>query len=400
MRDSDRTTLLPEWADADHSRDLPVLRAKGEGQHLEYMRAYPAQARDLAKEMAAFATAGGGLILIGVDDAGELLGLSGADDMSARDAYLNRIQGLAHGKVDPPITPRVGFACEGQHAVLFIRVHKGSQPVYYCEGKPYVRHLTESRPAKPDEVIGRVLAWAGVTQSDEGLQVDDKSDRHWKSCLDDILVDLLIALDETPYLPMNPGPDHLQSVLEWAASSLRDTITEYLTDEEAVAQSLRQLAEKCDGLIYTLSSRHSGTWDLLEKQYPPVREMADGLRQAMIGDSLVGDPFLATARDSIKAAVRRVTSLLDCFDQMVGSFRQDDVLSEAGEIGGEVLRLTYQPLGLLADKDWHDLRDASMKLHLLPYHEQFYDHFGADEELKERIGEQAEKIAAIAAMVD
>lgn len=130
MTDSGSTVGLPEWADAECSRDLPSLRKKGEGQYLEYMQAYPSQARDLAKEMAAFATAGGGLILIGIDDSGGLVGLSDVNEMSARDSYLNRIQGLAHGKVDPPITPKVGFACEGQHAVLFVRVHKGSQPVY------------------------------------------------------------------------------------------------------------------------------------------------------------------------------------------------------------------------------------------------------------------------------
>ena len=400
MTDSDNTTSLPDWADAEYSRDMPILRRKGEGQHLEYMRSYPEQARDLAKEMAAFATAGGGLILIGIDDAGELVGLSDLDDISARDAYLNRIQGLAHGKVDPPITPRVGFAYEGSVAVLFVRVHKGNQPVYYCEGKPYVRHLTESRPAKSNEVVARVLSWAGVRQSDEGLQVDDESELHWKSRLDDILVDLLIALDETPYLSLNPGPDHLQSILEWSARSLRDTIIEYMVDEEAVAQSLKQLADKCDGLIYTLSSRHSSTWNILEKQVPPVRDMANELRQAMIGDSLVGDSLLATARDSIKAAARRVTSLLDRFDQMVGGFRQDDVLSDAGEIGGEVLRLTYQPLDLLADKDWHDLRDASMDLHVLPCHEQLYNHSGVDEELKKRLSQQSDKIVTIAAMIE
>ena len=54
---------------------MPVLRARRESQELEYKSEFPSNTRDLGKEIAAFASSNTGTILIGVDDAGELIGL-------------------------------------------------------------------------------------------------------------------------------------------------------------------------------------------------------------------------------------------------------------------------------------------------------------------------------------
>lgn len=390
----------PEWADEQLSRELPVLRARGEGQHLEYMRCFPEQVRDLGKEIAAFATSGGGLILIGVDDEGNLVDLEGAERLSKRDHYLERIEGIAHGTVDPPITPKVGFACEGKSVVLFIRIHKGNQPVYYCAQRPYVRHLTESRPARPEEVIARVLSWGGLVQSDEGIQEDETSERYWKSELDAILVGFLMAMDEMPRLSLDPGPDYLQSVCDSTRSRLRELVVEYLEDEDAVAVSLEGMACKCDEIVWTLTSRHSGTWPMLQKQCPAVRELANELRDSLIGGSVVAHGFEEEAAKSIKAAGRRVRALLERFDQMLGTYGQDDLLGEAGGISEPVLRLTYDPLPFLSDEDIEELRRAAMDLHVLAYHGQYYSGSGSDRPLRERLAKQVDKIEAIAAKID
>lgn len=337
---------LPSWADRQLSRDLPTLRAKGEGQHLEYMRDFPDQARELAKEIAAFGTSGGGLILIGVEKTGKLVGLD-LGDASQRDGYLNRIQGIAGRTVNPPITPKVRFACEGGRAALAIRVHKGAQPVYYCEGRPYVRHLTESRLATPEEVVQRVLNWAGVKLSDEGIQTDETSEYYWRPQLDRILVELLIAMDEMPFLSLSPGPDYLRMACEQSGASLRDLGLEYLHDEEAVAESVGALAEKCDEI-----------------------------------------------------AARKARALVERSDKMLGSLRQDDILAEAHGIGADVLRLTYYDLQFLDENGRNSLREASMDLHVLLSHEQHYRASGSDVALKERIAEQTVKLENVAASID
>ena len=64
---------IPSWADEGLSKDLPVLRSRGEGQNLDYKGKFPENTSDLAKEIAAFATSNQGTILIGVSDPGNLV---------------------------------------------------------------------------------------------------------------------------------------------------------------------------------------------------------------------------------------------------------------------------------------------------------------------------------------
>src|SRR5580704_9542271 len=109
---------IPEWAHEDFSRELSVLRARGEGQTLEYMESFPQQARELGKEIAALATSNHGLILLGVSDSGDLIGLSEAKTLDGRDTLLRRIEGISHGTIKPAITPTVSFAVESERVVV------------------------------------------------------------------------------------------------------------------------------------------------------------------------------------------------------------------------------------------------------------------------------------------
>ena len=83
----------PNGPDAALSKELPALRSQGEGQQLEFKEDFPAQGHDLAKEVAAFASSGGGRILLGVADDVRLVGLT-APDAAARDAHVRRAQGI------------------------------------------------------------------------------------------------------------------------------------------------------------------------------------------------------------------------------------------------------------------------------------------------------------------
>ena len=59
--------------------NVQALIAAGESQSVEFKCRFPDQARDLAKEVAAFASSNDGTILIGVRDDGIPLGLENAD---------------------------------------------------------------------------------------------------------------------------------------------------------------------------------------------------------------------------------------------------------------------------------------------------------------------------------
>jgi ATP-dependent DNA helicase RecG len=84
---------MAEWIDSAASSELPILRSRGEDQALEFMPEFPSNARELAKEIAAFASTNPGMILIGISDAGELVGIPSATDSRSRDSLVRRIEG-------------------------------------------------------------------------------------------------------------------------------------------------------------------------------------------------------------------------------------------------------------------------------------------------------------------
>jgi predicted HTH transcriptional regulator len=142
---------IPAWAYEEISRILPDIRASGEKQTREFMAEFPAQGHDLAKEVAAFATSGGGLILIGVRDDGCVAGL----DEGERDKLRLRAQGIV-SQVKP--CPKVDVTlCYDEGFILSILIRQDqTEPVYYYDHRPYIRDGSQSRPATPEEVNAKV----------------------------------------------------------------------------------------------------------------------------------------------------------------------------------------------------------------------------------------------------
>jgi ATP-dependent DNA helicase RecG len=127
---------------------------KWEGQDLEFMQEFPDNVRELAKEITAFATSNAGTIYIGVDNDGKIVGAKGISsltDINGKDEYNKRIQGISQS-IDPPIRVGVLFIGDEERVVMRIDVPKGSEPVYYVGGIPYLRDITASRPARATEV--------------------------------------------------------------------------------------------------------------------------------------------------------------------------------------------------------------------------------------------------------
>ena len=62
---------LPQWADKADPEKMPILRAQGERAKLEYMAEFPGNSTDLATGIAAFASTGGRVVILGVSDSGE-----------------------------------------------------------------------------------------------------------------------------------------------------------------------------------------------------------------------------------------------------------------------------------------------------------------------------------------
>ncbi|OGN44500.1 MAG: hypothetical protein A2623_14365 [Caulobacterales bacterium RIFCSPHIGHO2_01_FULL_70_19] len=108
--------------------------------------------RDIAKEVAAFASSDGGLIVVGiVDRTNEVVGV---DDVEVEQG---RIQGWIAEKVYPLPPYRISLATAEGKPLLMIHVERGSEPVYWWGHRPYYRNAAESRPMPPHEAARRYM---------------------------------------------------------------------------------------------------------------------------------------------------------------------------------------------------------------------------------------------------
>lgn len=145
---------VPKWANEPLSRSLPAIRECGESQEIDFKREIPETARKLAQELAAFGTSGGGIVYIGIEDDGTLIGVdcsSGAE----RDDLAERLHGIVTS-VKPDLKCDIQFAEEGGKTVAAVVVPEQDEPVYYSDGKPYIRDKRRARPATPEEVKNAV----------------------------------------------------------------------------------------------------------------------------------------------------------------------------------------------------------------------------------------------------
>lgn len=159
---------LPLWASEDASNRVSQLLETGESETIEFKECIPDQANKVTKEITAFATSGGGSILLGVNSQGKVTGL-GTSTPSCRESIVDRITGL-WGNMNP--IPK-GIECEECYVqgefVLLITIPKQSEPAFFYNDSIYIRDHKISRPASPEEIKDIYFNWA----KDEVLKTEE-----------------------------------------------------------------------------------------------------------------------------------------------------------------------------------------------------------------------------------
>lgn len=358
-----QTEIIPAWADERLSSDLSVLRARGESQELEYKEAFPQQAQDLAKEIAAFATSNTGTILLGVSDCGDMVGLEDGLTANGRDRLLQRLEGICTGTVKPSVTPTVKFAVEAGKVVLVVVVPKGSQPLYYSRNIPYIRHLTGARPAEPHEIIELVrehLSVGVIGAIDE--EADEKQELY--SEIARLLNDILIYADEAGDRTVNPWLDMWRSEFGYAASELREIAVQETAIEEGISGELNELAEALDAVaLFRLTI---GCGPELERLTSEVIKCAEEIKKQRIDSIPLSEYSLKQVREVIYTITRKLAGLAARADNMVDTGRIEDLQSEASGMGLTLLRVAYyriDPIGVSNVRD--QLLDVGHELHLV-----------------------------------
>lgn len=353
---------FPDWADEQLSKDLSVLRDRGEGQQLEYMEGFPQNTKELAKEVAAFATSNQGTILIGVSDDGELVGLEEMGNSIARDRLLQRLEGICHGTVKPSITPSVRFAVESGKVVLILLVPKGGQPVYYSANVPYVRHVTSSRPAEPHEVMELISTYLKMAKPEANEQGSNES-REFYSGLARILINILIYSDEASNREINPWLDMWRAEFGNAAAELRDLAAQEIATADGVRISLNQLSEALDQ-VESLRL-YMGCGDELHQLTVQAANQAKALKAEWIDKFSLGQESFDEIKEIVTVTDRKLQDIVLRATDMMNSGRADELQSEVSSLGQVILQISYYNIQALGDHLPQELREIGRDLHLV-----------------------------------
>ena len=119
-------------------KQLEKLILYGEGFNLEFKTSL---SRDFGKELCAFANALGGKIIIGVNDAGKIIGVKNLNHLKSE------VQTIARN-IDPPLLIDI----ESVEGVLIVNVPEQHSKPYSVNGKFYMREGTNSQQMKRDEI--------------------------------------------------------------------------------------------------------------------------------------------------------------------------------------------------------------------------------------------------------
>ncbi len=148
--------------------ELALLLEEGEGYSLEFKESVNT---DLAKELVAFANASGGRILIGVNDAGHVVGC----DISNK--ALSQIQDAALS-CDPEVAIHVEKLSSPK--ILVIHVPEGANRPHRCAKGFYLRNGASSQKMSTADITAFIRA-EGKIRFDEQLRLD----LDWKEALDE-----------------------------------------------------------------------------------------------------------------------------------------------------------------------------------------------------------------------
>jgi len=128
-----------------------------ENQHVEF-KLEAVSATELAEELVAFANADGGEIWLGVDDAGQPVGLSRS--------YEQDVMNISRSGCIPPIRPTYETVQSGGMTVARIGVPKGpDRPYYTSRNRYYIRVGSTKRIASREELM-RLFQAAGLFHYD------------------------------------------------------------------------------------------------------------------------------------------------------------------------------------------------------------------------------------------
>jgi hypothetical protein len=280
--------------------------------------------------------------------------------IEGRDTLLRRIEGICRGTIKPAITPTVKFANEDDKTVLVIIIPKGSQPVYYSNHIPYIRHITESRPAEPHEIVELVRLWLPAVGL-EGEYQDPLA--HLISEIAPVIVDVLIYADEADERNANPWLEMWRTQFQQGAAELRELAIQDTAIEQGMSDELNELAQALDEVA--TFRMYLGCWEKLSALIRRVYELASSIKHRRIDPVPLSVASLGGIKHTIVSSGRSLSSLADRAEQMVEQGRIEEFQAKASEVGHILLRASQYTIASLQDGIDKKLQAVGRDLHLV-----------------------------------
>ena len=345
---------IEPWANAQLSVDLSRLAQGGESDNVEFKRELPKQVRDLAKEIAAFASTSGGQLLLGVDDAGDIVGIPGAHDPAVRDDFMMRVVGVCQ-TIDPPVRPQIAWASTSGIGVLVITVEKGSEPIYFVDSRAFIRHGPVSRPATPQEISAAATASVLKGAADQVKTPPELSE------LAEVLANVQRWIDtDAEMRGLKPWVDEWSADATLYASSLRDLSISDWAMELQIEERLEDLADKLDEVA---QFRHRiGGGRNFDDVCNAAGTAAAELMRDLVDPVEVSEETQRQALDAVALHARKLTQMWTRAGKQIFDGRVEKTQNETYDIGKRIATASYLQLSLVTESVRLDLRRIGLGL--------------------------------------
>ncbi|MFT3947181.1 MAG: helix-turn-helix domain-containing protein [Agriterribacter sp.] len=144
------------------TEELEILIKQGEGYNIEFKRAIPSKASDLADEICAFANAAGGTVIIGIEDNGKTVGVTMDNTMRSR------LQNVLN-TIEPRIEVAVQELTREGKTVLCLQCKSGKEKPYIVSGSIFVRNGPNSEKITSANQMREFFQLSDRIFFDEGL---------------------------------------------------------------------------------------------------------------------------------------------------------------------------------------------------------------------------------------
>lgn len=383
------------WTDQSLTSELPSLLSKGENQFLDFKKELGRKER-LAKEIASFATSNDGMILIGVNDDGQVCGIDDGFNQPVRKELVENIEKICSGCIKPSVTPDFKFAIKDGKVILAINITKGPEPVYYTNSNvPYLRNHSQARPAEPNEVYQLVKVHIEKISSNNSAEDPNVT---FASNLIDIIHNVQKIIDQSEYRCLIPWVDEWKNYLGYHASDLRDIASTSAAVENDMVDDILELADRCESVSNHVDHLNSGI-----SRNEVLKELEDYLTnfiQKHLSQVSLNPNNYNVIDSAILQALNQLEILIKRTDKLIEQCDTDGLKESASKIGKNLLEFLYYDLDEHLGGYQNELKKIGIELNVIETIRIHSDARYCMKEIKKTIIDCKDRLAAILSILE